>query len=210
MKTILCLLLTLFINLSVCSAKELTGNDYLTAYRACEHRFTNEQLARLAQLDEPEALIQLAKNCYFGRQGIEKDHAMAELILDKVIEIYKPLALKGYADAECDLALVCQLKSELKLGSVDDYTSLAFDIMSSAAKKNNIRAMLLLGEYYLKGYGTQKDLNKGLELIQKSAKRGYAEAQASLGIYYYDKANAPKKAFPLLLKAAQKGQFLAQ
>ncbi len=210
MKTKLCIILTFFINIGFCFAKELTGNDYLEAYRACSPNFTNEQLGRLAQVNEPNALMALASSCCYGTRGIEKNTVMAELLLNRVIEIYKPLALKGYTDAQCDLALVWQLKSELNLGSKANNTTQAFKLMSSAAAKNNVRAMLLLGEYYIKGYGTQKDLNKGLELIQKSAKRGYAEAQASLGFYYHDKEKNPKKAFPILLKAAQKGHPMAQ
>jgi hypothetical protein len=82
----------------------------------------------------------------------------------------------------------------------------AFDLFSRASMKGDPEAMFELGKLYEKGIGTNQDFAKALELYQKSADLGFADALNDLGFLYYQGATGlPRdqaKGIQLFLKAA--------
>jgi TPR repeat protein len=65
-----------------------------------------------------------------------------------------------------------------------------------------------LGVQYAMGRGVPKDLGKAVELVQKAADQGHADAQDILGMFYMDGEGVPKdlgKAAELYKKAADQG-----
>ncbi len=47
-------------------------------------------------------------------------------------------------------------------------------------------AMYFLGKIYVRGYGTDKDVQKAMECFRPPAENGDARAQYSLGLIYFD------------------------
>jgi uncharacterized protein len=66
----------------------------------------------------------------------------------------------------------------------EDYTK-AFKLFQQALAEGNLDAESALGVHYVSGAGTQKNMEKGLALLEKSAKRGSPEGQFVLGSFYY-------------------------
>lgn len=82
----------------------------------------------------------------------------------------------------------------------------AFEMFSMAATQGDPEAMFELGKLHEKGIGTKQDVAKALELYQKSADLGFADAINDLGFLYYQGASGLKrdqaKGVDLFLKAA--------
>jgi TPR repeat protein len=62
---------------------------------------------------------------------------------------------------------------------------LAFKQFSSLAKSGDNSAKALIGNMYLFGFGTEKNIEKGLSYIKESAENGNSMAQYILGNTYY-------------------------
>jgi uncharacterized caspase-like protein len=82
----------------------------------------------------------------------------------------------------------------------------AFELFSRASQQGDPEAMFELAKLYEKGIGTKQDFPKALELYQKSADLGFADAINDLGFLYYQGASGlPRdqaKGVRLFLKAA--------
>jgi len=82
----------------------------------------------------------------------------------------------------------------------------AFELFTRAATQGDPEAMFELAKLYEKGIGTEQNFPKALELYQKSADLGFADAINDLGFLYYQGASGlPRdqaKGVQLFLKAA--------
>ncbi len=111
---------------------------------------------------------------------------------------YKPLSDFGIPEAQTNLALLY-----LKGNGVEKNPSLAFELMSSAAKSGYTRAKFELARIYEKGLGTKKDINAATIWYQKAADDNYVRAYHYLANIY--KKNDPQKAISLYEKAGNLG-----
>ena len=75
------------------------------------------------------------------------------------------------------------LKSAAALGNEDAKASL-FYLSMKAAERGEAEAMNNVGAFYLQGYGTQQDVQKGLEWLTKAAEAGVKQSQYSLSQLY--------------------------
>lgn len=72
----------------------------------------------------------------------------------------------------------------------------AFIAYSKAAKRQNAAGLCALGICYIDGIGTEIDINKGLEYLQKAANQNYPYANYRLGYYWlYTIGYIPKAMF---------------
>jgi hypothetical protein len=82
----------------------------------------------------------------------------------------------------------------------------AFELFARASQQGDPEAMFELAKLYEKGIGTTQDFPKALELYQRSADLGFADAINDLGFLYYQGATGlPRdqaKGVQLFLKAA--------
>jgi hypothetical protein len=82
----------------------------------------------------------------------------------------------------------------------------AFELFSRAARDGDPEAMFELAKLYEKGIGTNQDLKKAIDLYQRSADLGFADAINDLGFLYYQGASGlrrdQEKGIELFLKAA--------
>ncbi|MBL0375067.1 caspase family protein [Rhizobium sp. KVB221] len=82
----------------------------------------------------------------------------------------------------------------------------AFELFSRASTEGDPEAMFELAKLYEKGIGVNQDFTKAVELYQKSADLGFADAINDLGFLYYQGASGlardRQKAIELFLKAA--------
>lgn len=84
----------------------------------------------------------------------------------------------------------------------------ALSLFESGAKKDDPKSTYALGLLYKNGVIVRKDIERGLNLIMKSANQGFARAQNYLGVTYYegnDVAQDYKEAFDWYGKAAVQG-----
>lgn len=63
----------------------------------------------------------------------------------------------------------------------------AIDALCKSKSLGNIAAINSLGLCYLKGFGVEKNITKGLKLLEQAASKNYAYAFNNLGKYYEDK-----------------------
>jgi len=66
----------------------------------------------------------------------------------------------------------------------DDYCVEKFKAFKKYAKKGHPSAMEALGNFYIFGYGTEKDTSKALRMYKKAAKWDQASAQYKIGLMY--------------------------
>jgi hypothetical protein len=82
----------------------------------------------------------------------------------------------------------------------------AFELFTRAAGNGDPEAMFELGKLYEKGIGTEQDFARAIDLYQKSADLGFADAINDLGFLYYQGASGlkrdPQRGITLFLKAA--------
>ena len=82
----------------------------------------------------------------------------------------------------------------------------SFELFTKAAAQGDPEAMFELGKLYEKGIGTKQDIARAMELYEKSADLGFADAINDLGFLYYQGASGFKrdqaKAIQFFLKAA--------
>lgn len=108
--------------------------------------------------------------CYFKGIGIEKNNTVAQQWLEKS-------AAQKYSEAQYDLAVIYMLdKSPEKIKQ-------AFELLTQAAAKNHIKAMVKLGECYYNGLGVEDDYEKAIELWEKAIKENNSDAMYLLGVY---------------------------
>lgn len=90
-----------------------------------------------------------------------------------------------------------------------DYCVKIFKDFKKYAKKGHPSAMEALGNFYVTGYGTEKDTKKALRMYEKAAKWGQATAQFKAGlIYISDEADRDAgKGISYLKKAVKNGYY---
>lgn len=62
----------------------------------------------------------------------------------------------------------------------------AFPHFEKAAEKNHVKSLYFLGYYYLNGFGTTKNVEKAIQLLEVAADGGSHEALMELGELYFD------------------------
>ena len=77
------------------------------------------------------------------------------------------------------------------------------------AAHNNLMAQVELGGRWLLDE-TGENLAKGIAWLEKAAKANSSDAQALLGLYYYQNLNDGNKALPLLISSARQGNAMGQ
>lgn len=79
----------------------------------------------------------------------------------------------------------------------------SFKLMQQCASMDYLPAMVYMYYHYALGEGTDKNLQKGIEWLQKGADRGSVECQIELAKnYYYGRDDDPKCVFPRDFKKA--------
>jgi enhanced entry protein EnhC len=86
----------------------------------------------------------------------------------------------------------------------------ALPMISELANKNNPKALYLLAEMNLFGYGMKKNIEDGFKYMQQAAKLRNLNAQMYLGAYYLNHEKNIKEALIWLKKAADQGNPKAQ
>ena len=106
-----------------------------------------------------------------------------------------------------------QVNVEEQVYKVQDVIFVALEKIFEEARKGSDKAQLILGVFYEKGWGVEKDRGKSIGWIRKAAVQGLDIAQDLLGTYYimkYDIEKNQEKAFKWFSKAAAQGLDLAQ
>ena len=65
----------------------------------------------------------------------------------------------------------------------------AFDQCSIEAQQNNLNAHYILGQLYTHGFGTSKNINKGISHYRKAVLGNDVDAQIALGQFHADNKN---------------------
>lgn len=134
--------------------------------------------------------------------GVTQDYVQAE-------HWYRMAANQGDVDAMVHLGTMYYSGVE-EYGIRKDFNK-AFHYYSRAANfGNDAEAQLYLAYMYLRGEGTEQDLEKAFEWTEKSAKRGFAQAQNELGRAYEQMKQDYNKAIEWYQKAAAQGYQEAQ
>lgn len=134
--------------------------------------------------------------------GVAQDYVQAE-------HWYRMAANQGDIDAMVYLGTMYYSGVE-EYGIRKDFNK-AFHYYSRAANfGNDAEAQLYLAYMYLRGEGTEQDLEKAFEWTEKSAKRGFAQAQNELGRAYEQMKQDYNKAIEWYKKAAAQGYQDAQ
>lgn len=95
------------------------------------------------------------------------------------VELWRPLAIGGHAQAQLNLALMYYEG----LGIPED-RALAASWFRKAADQGVSTAQFSLGLMYFRGQGVEKDSREAARWFQKAADQDDAEAQINLGILY--------------------------
>ena len=134
--------------------------------------------------------------------GVTQDYVQAE-------HWYRMAANQGDVDAMVHLGTMYYSGLE-DYGIHKDFNK-AFHYYSRAANfGNDAEAQLYLAYMYLRGEGTEQDLEKAFEWTEKSAKQGVAQAQNELGRAYEQMKQDYNKAIEWYKKAAAQGYQDAQ
>lgn len=89
----------------------------------------------------------------------------------------------------------------------DRWAGLAGSTMTDTDKLKQAQLMCVLGCMYYYGDGTEKDIDRGGQLLEKSFNRGYEEARLNLGLYYIRIEDA--RAYQILKPEAEEGDKYA-
>lgn len=134
--------------------------------------------------------------------GVAQDYVQAE-------HWYRMAANQGDIDAMVYLGTMYYSGVE-DYGIHKDFNK-AFHYYSRAANfGNDAEAQLYLAYMYLRGEGTEQDLEKAFEWTKKSAEQGFAQAQNELGRAYEQMKQDYNKAIEWYQKAAAQGFQEAQ
>lgn len=134
--------------------------------------------------------------------GVAQDYVQAE-------HWYRMAANQGDIDAMVYLGTMYYSGVE-DYGIHKDFNK-AFHYYSRAANfGNDAEAQLYLAYMYLRGEGTEQDLEKAFEWTEKSAKQGFAQAQNELGRAYEQMKQDYNKAIEWYQKAAAQNYQPAQ
>jgi serine/threonine protein kinase/TPR repeat protein len=126
-----------------------------------------------ANRGEPAAQNQLGVKYAQGEDGLTRDDT-------KAVEWYRKAADQGFAKAETNLGdMYFYGRGGLDKSSLD-----ALSWYLKASQQDWPDAQYRLGVMYEKGIGTNKDLQRAVQLFHGAADHGYAEAENLLGILY--------------------------
>ncbi len=95
-------------------------------------------------------------------------------------EKWKPLAEKGYAQAQFNLGLMYRRGEGVTQDNKEAVKWFRF-----AAEKGHPPAQNNLGEMYIKGHGVTQDYEEAVKWFRLSAGQGNAHAQSNLGVRYF-------------------------
>jgi eukaryotic-like serine/threonine-protein kinase len=151
-----------------------------------------------ANRGDPAAQNQLGVKFAQGEDPIPRDDV-------KAVELYRLAANQGFARAETNLGdMYFYGRGGLRQSSSD-----AASWYLKASQQDWPDAQYRLGYMYEKGIGTDKDVQRAVQLYQSAADHGYAEAQNLLGILYATGGDGlkedDKQALAWYQKAADQG-----
>ena len=117
----------------------------------------------------PNELFESAMNSFYGNL-VPKD-------IPKAIDLFKQAAEKGHLTAQLNLTKIYYRGYKVQKGyHVRKNSKKAFYWATIAANQNNSEAQCYLGEMYLKGKGTRKDIKTGVTWILKAKNQGSVTA----------------------------------
>ena len=134
------------------------------------------------ETDDGERMNELAEFFYYDKDGD----------FQKTIEIYLKALELGNNDSINDIAYLYSLKGDCQK---------AAEWYQKAVDKDNIFAMLELGEMYLKGQGVPYNESKGIELLSKYFNDNESEIIQEVAITYYFNSTDREKVFEWLNRA---------
>ncbi|MDR1577589.1 MAG: sel1 repeat family protein [Deltaproteobacteria bacterium] len=153
-------------------------------------------LQQEAEAGNPQAMVALGS--FFERADlITRNYGTA-------LNWYKKAAAKGSPEGYYFVGL-CY---EVGAGTKPDL-AMAFDNFQKGSNLGSKEATFKLGQFYLQGLGVKADPNKGLEMVEKSAKDNYHLALNELGVIniygQLERKKDEKKALDYFTKAANLG-----
>lgn len=172
--------------------KLLISNE--TALKSMNFKDVQKQ----AKQNHPQAQFNLAKMYEMGIHT-PKD-------INQALKWYKQAAHHGHTNAMNNLAVHLSGQSANQY----QFSHESLVLLEKSAQANNPHAMLNLANYYIQ---TQKETQKGIDLIIKTGEQGYAPAYYVLGSLYHEGKEVKEdkqKAFAYFTQSAQMGYVHAQ
>lgn len=157
-----------------------------------------KEVQKQAKQNHPQAQFNLAKMYEMGIHT-QKD-------INQALKWYKQATHYGDTNAMNNLAVHLSSPSAAQ----HQYTSESLALLEKSAQANNPHAMLNLAQYYIQ---TQKETQKGIDLLFQAGKQGYAPAYYILGSLYHAGKRVQEdkqKAFAYFTQSAQMGYVHAQ
>jgi len=163
-------------------------------YMKGEYELAHQYISQT--LDLKKSRFVLAKMHIEGK-FVEKD-------LSKSLELLNGLVSEEYNGIENEMGLV--------LYELGDYSSsIQWLIKATESSINN--STILLSNCYLKGLGTEKNIEKAIGLLNQAGENGFSEAHYRLGNLFYKGKHVPKdddSAYLCYLLASESGHEQAQ
>lgn len=154
----------------------------------------------LARKDDAEALVEVAFAYDEGNAYTKVNYEKANLYFDQLLKLDHT---KGY--------LGKGLAYLYGRGVAVDYKK-AFDLLTIASTRGDVRAMNAMGEIYRLGYGVDVNYQRAKDYYFEAAKANETNALINLGLLNYRKqiqGAKPELAFQYMTTASEKGNQLA-
>lgn len=142
----------------------------------------------------------IQKARYYFEKAASKEHIQAQFYLGYIyiteqeleddsqegFELVKKSALKGFKEAEYLLGYIYYFgKEDCFKNIVPKDPEISLKWFEKASKQGHAKALYYLGSFYLDGIAIEKNIKKGLELLEESVSKGFHEAEHLLGLLFY-------------------------
>lgn len=133
----------------------------------------NELLAVLANHNEPESQLLVARQIFAQEQPLAEDLIRARQLLESS-------AAAGYVEAQLSLGL----KYGKGIDGFPENKNKAFELYKLAAEQNNIFALHNIAAYYRYGLTVEVNLHKAIEYYEKATAGGLYDGHCLIGDVY--------------------------
>ena len=102
----------------------------------------------------------------------------------KAIDIWKPLAENGNAQAQFGLATLYLYSADYRIPSSEKNIKLGIKWLKKSAEQKYVDAMGMLADFYERGFQVNKNIQKSMEIRKEAAETGDGLAIYNLAISY--------------------------